>query len=294
MDCEWTFFSVDVELTNRCTENCAMCPRHRLTRPQGMMSEEVFARVLSLAERFASRVTFSGFGNPLFHPKWRDCVDRVRAVGLPAGLVLHPSVLTMETLQMLQEHPPSHLEVSFPSVDPGYFSVLCPNMGFHQALDRVMELRRLDVAPLVCVGLETPNSPESPATYRRFWKGRSVRSRVFPCHSRGGFLTDRQLLLARQAASVSCGLLAIHGFITWNGEVLACCHDLCGETRIGNVMRDEPLEIARLKWRYAADPPWRLCRSCDEFRKAWPLPSGPCPRDLSERGRCLARVTRKQ
>jgi Iron-sulfur cluster-binding domain len=195
---------------------------------------------------------------------------------------------------MLREHPPSHLEVSFPSVDPGYFSALCPNTGFQQALDRVVNLRQLDVAPLVCIGLETPGSPESSASYRRFWKERGIRSRVFPCHSRGGSLTDRQLLRARRTVSGSCGLLAIHGFIAWNGEVLACCHDLCGETRIGNVMDGEPEEIARSKGHYAADPPWRLCRSCDEFRKAWPLPDGPCPQDTVKRGLCLARVTRKQ
>jgi hypothetical protein len=293
VDCEWTFFSIDVELTNRCAENCAMCPRHRLTRPQGVMTEAVFARVLSLARRFASRVTFSGFGNPLLHPGWHDCLDRVRAAGLPAGMVLHPAVLTPAILTMLQEHPPSHLEVSFPSIDPGYFSGLCPNMDFQQALDRVENLRQLAVAPLVCVGLETANSPDRPAAYRRFWRARGIRSRVFPCHSRGGSLTDRQLLRARPTVSHSCGLLAIHGFIAWNGEVLACCHDLSGDTRIGSVMADGPEEIARLKGLYAVDPPWRLCRSCDEFRKAWLLPDGPCPQDFSERSRCLARVTRR-
>ena len=84
MDFKWTFLSADVELTNICAENCAMCPRKSLRRPQGFMSLEIFSRLLEVLVHFQSRVNFSGFGNPTLHPFWADCVKRVRAVFLPA------------------------------------------------------------------------------------------------------------------------------------------------------------------------------------------------------------------
>ena len=290
---EWSFFSLDVELTNHCRENCLMCPRHGLSRPQGVMGEEVFARVLALAKRFVSRVTFSGFGNPLLHPHWGEYLDRVRAAGLPAGMVLHAGALDDAAIAGLQAHPPSHLEISFPSVDPRQFARLCPNSDYHLALERVEALHRCQVAPLVMVGLATPGSPDSGKTYRAFWRERGLRGRVFPCHSRGGHLRQRGLLTAKPVASLSCGLLGLHGFIAWNGEVLACCHDLGGLTAFGSVLRDAPEELARRKASHAAAPPWEMCRSCDEFRKAWPLPTGPCPQDPGERGRYLAALTGK-
>lgn len=292
MDCEWTFFSVDVELTNCCAESCSMCPRSGLTRPQGYMSRQVFAKVLSALVRFGSRLTFSGFGNPTLHPFWGECIDAARAAGLPAGLVLHPSALTPEVVRQLQHHPPSHLEVSFPSIEPLLFAQLCPNSDFHEAVARVEHLQHLHLAPMVCVGLQTANASLSAAEYHRFWKERGVRTRVFPCHSRGGNLKDGELLQAKPVQARSCGLLAVHAFVAWNGDVLACCHDLSGESRIGNLAVDDPMIIAGHKARFAAEPAWQICRSCDEFRKGWPLPQGPCPRDPAERGRRLAAITR--
>lgn len=293
MESEWTFFSVDVELTNICGENCRMCPRKSLRRPTGFMSEEVFERVLALAARFSSRITFSGFGNPALHPRWGECIDRVRAAGLPAGLVLHPGALDGETLDGLRHHPPSHVEISFPSIDPQWFARLCPNSELVSAVRRVETLRLLNVAPLVCVGLEMPGRPDSAKEYRDFWKKRGIRSRIFPCHSRGGHLHDRDLLRAKPVHCLGCGLLAVHGFIAWNGEVLACCHDLDGTTRFGSVVDDSPEELAGRKAGHATDLPWEMCRNCDEFRKGWSVPTGPCPQSPGERGRYLAGLTKK-
>ncbi|MBU1567813.1 MAG: radical SAM protein [Proteobacteria bacterium] len=295
MDCKWTFLSADVELTNLCSENCAMCPRDHLQRPQGIMSQNVFSKVLEVLVGFDSRITFSGFGNPTLHPLWHSCVKQARAAGLPAGLVLHPSTLTSEVLQLLVRHPPSHLEISFPSIDPALFSRLCPRSDYTEAVRRVVELRRLNITPMVCVGLQTDGSLKSAGHYRSFWKAYGVRTRFFPCHSRGGNLQDRSWVRATPSQSQSCGLLAIHAFVAWNGDLLACCHDLTGETRIGNLCTDEPMLLAQQKSSFAeAGPPWALCQACDEFRKNWPLPEGACPRDPAERGRQLAKKVNKK
>ncbi|MHC4320816.1 MAG: hypothetical protein ACYST3_00895 [Planctomycetota bacterium] len=42
MPSDWSFVSVDMEITNQCSVECLMCPRGDITRPKGMMSEEVF------------------------------------------------------------------------------------------------------------------------------------------------------------------------------------------------------------------------------------------------------------
>lgn len=294
MDADWTFLSADVELTNHCAEDCAMCPREKLQRPRGVMPPEVFARVVEVLAGFRSRVTFSGLGNPTLHPSWAAWLSELRAAGLPAGLVLHPSALTPATLELLGQHPPSHLEISMPSVEPAPFARLCPNTDFEEAVRRVVELHRRNIAPLVCVGLETPGAPGAARRYREFWRAHGIRSRFFPCHSRGGQLHDASLVTARPSESSSCGLLALHAFIAWNGDLLACCHDLTGATRLGNLGADDPQVLATRKAQCAAAPPWSLCRTCDEFRKDWPLPAGDCPSDPARRADRLRRATRRR
>lgn len=295
MDAEWTFLSADVELTNHCGENCAMCPRQQMCRPYGFMPKEVFEKVLEVLMQFRSRVTFSGLGNPTLHRSWAQWLSRVRATGLPAGLVLHASTISSKVLDLLAKHPPSHLEISFPSIDPALFARLCPQADFNQCVENVLQLQNKAIAPLVCVGLETKECAGSAKAYSTFWKSHGIRSRFFPCHSRGGNLQDLSLVTAAPSPSLSCGLLAVHAFIAWNGDLLACCHDLKGETRIGNVMHDDPLALVRQKAHHAENgPPWSICQTCDEFRKGWALPEGDCPQDPALRAAQLRRATARR
>ena len=69
MPSDWTFVSVDMELTNQCGSECLMCPRDGITRSKGMMSEEVFKTVSDKLIREGSLITFSGMEDPLSHPR---------------------------------------------------------------------------------------------------------------------------------------------------------------------------------------------------------------------------------
>ncbi len=64
MPSDWSFVSVDVELTNLCGSECLMCPRDGITRPKGMMSEDVFMTVSDQLIKEGSLITFSGMGDP--------------------------------------------------------------------------------------------------------------------------------------------------------------------------------------------------------------------------------------
>lgn len=98
------------------------------------------------------------------------------------------------------------------------------------------------------------------------------------CHSRGGNLRvpgvyDPKYL---ETESGKCGLFHFHTFVTWEGDVLACCHDLTGDTQIGNLVNDDVYVIAERKRKIMCDyVSFPLCRKCDEpLRHRFP------PRDL--------------
>ncbi|MCP4252252.1 MAG: hypothetical protein GY775_02380 [Candidatus Scalindua sp.] len=59
MPSDWSFVSVDMELTNQCDSECLMCPRESITRPRGLMSEDVFNIVSDKLVREGSLITFS-------------------------------------------------------------------------------------------------------------------------------------------------------------------------------------------------------------------------------------------
>ena len=81
--------------------------------------------------------------------------------------------------------------------------------------------------------------------------GRSggVGSSMTVCHGRGGNLRVPGVyeLQSFGLESGKCSLFQFHTFVTWEGEVLACCHDLTGATLIGSLANDDVSVIAERK-----------------------------------------------
>jgi MoaA/NifB/PqqE/SkfB family radical SAM enzyme len=65
-----SFHEVNIELTNQCNFDCWFCPRSAMTRPQGRMSYENFARLVDalLKADVINEVALAGIGEPTLHP----------------------------------------------------------------------------------------------------------------------------------------------------------------------------------------------------------------------------------
>lgn len=65
-----------------------------------------------------------------------------------------------------------------------------------------------------------------------------------------------------------CGLFPKINFITWNGDILACCQDLDGSTKIGNIKDLSLKQLAIEKYEMIIEGSWfNICKHCDdEFR----------------------------
>lgn len=89
-----------VEPTNRCNLNCRTCIRNVWNEPQGMMSDEVFDRVIEGLRAFTPtpKVFFGGLGEPLLHPKIKEMVARTKAIGATTELITNGTLLTPKLL----------------------------------------------------------------------------------------------------------------------------------------------------------------------------------------------------
>ena len=292
MDARWTFFSVDVEISNRCDVGCMMCPRSKLARDRGIMTRETFAGVARALLPLKSRVTLSGMGNPLANPLWPEFVEEYKKKGGKIGLVVHGSHLSKEVLDTLERVQPNFLEISFPSVDENHFSSLCPNSDYRMAHRAIVSLlsnsfRRF---PIVVVGTRTGLNPDEETAASRHWEQHGLASRVFPCHSRGGSLEDASLVDSPIKTPVfqKCGLIGLHSFVTWQGKLLSCCHDMTGETEIGNLTNDEPETLMEKKSALLEEVnPFSMCIRCDDPYRMIEPPKGPFPESARKRRRVL-------
>ncbi len=294
----WPFYTVDLEITNRCEQACAFCPRRALTRERGAMPADRFETVAERLLESGAQVTLSGMGDPLSHPEWERFVRRYRARSGEMGLQVSAASLSPDKVERLVAAAPSFINLSLPSTSADTLKQLLPGCDPDELLRLALLLaercrRRLPLSVVALrTGLETETEQAGTA---RFWKQRQVPVRLFDCHSRGGNLTDERLLGRRRSVGLGrpCGLFARHAFVTWQGELLACCHDLSGETRLGDLCR-EPIEqlAGRKRALTGRVPPFELCRRCDELLRLLPLPAGDPPADRRQRSRYLRSLKR--
>ena len=85
---------------------------------------------------------------------------------------------------------------------------------------------------------------------------------LFPrqAHSRAGALHP-----CASMAAPGCGIFAKVHFVTWRGELLACCQDLDGSTRLGTLWSQGFLDLIQLKRTIIVEGRWpSLCSHCDD------------------------------
>ena len=94
---------VYIEPTNRCNITCVTCMRNIWDEPLGKMTEDTFEKILEGLKQITPRplVFFGGIGEPLFHPKTIEMVERVRAIGSPVEIITNAILLNAERSKRL-------------------------------------------------------------------------------------------------------------------------------------------------------------------------------------------------
>ncbi len=289
--CDWSFVSVDLELTNLCENRCALCPRCALVRPGGFMDQQAFRETARILGEQKSLVSLSGLGDPLVHPLLIDFCRELGGRGADVCVLMNAgSLARYADPEALVLAGPNAISVSFPSSRKEIFQKLCPGVSFEGALDAARTLIRSarGRVPVRVFGIRTRINGDEGADFVRFWKVEGVQAAMADCHGRGGNLPASDLYLPRDPGLPSgrCGLFAFHTFITWQADVLACCHDLTGATRLGNLLEHGPRGIARRKREILEKGSmFDLCRRCDEPLRLCAVPRGPRPSTRKARRR---------
>jgi MoaA/NifB/PqqE/SkfB family radical SAM enzyme len=252
----------DVELSARCNCRCSFCPRERISRPAGLMADGTLD-LLATWIPLGARVMLSGLGEPLLHPRAAEFVANLKKGGRTAGVTTNATLLTAEVTSALVSAGIDILELSVPSRDPELHRRLMPGVDPEEVLRnlenvRAIRPRSLRVYLAVVRTAETrPGIRELKAFARE--KGFTLYAR--DPHSRGGSL----YVPRRRRPSRGCGVFAKVTFVAWTGEVLACCNDVSGCTRIGDVREASFEELRRRKREILLRESWFApCPACDD------------------------------
>jgi pyruvate-formate lyase-activating enzyme len=251
----------DVEVTARCNVRCSICPRERIARGPGDMDPALFNRLLPWLPR-ASRVIFSGLGEPLLHPRLTDFVGALKERGHTVGLTTNGTLLNPPAIQPLLSSGLDLLYFSLPSLDPETYEKIMKGAVQKEVLenlDRWAAARPDSLATFLTAVLFEENAGEKEAL-RALARERGFRTFFRPLHSRGGALYTPE-----SPRAGACGIFAKVTFIAWNGDLLPCCNDTAGKHPLGTVMTRTFEEIREGKRRRIAEgDEFEPCAGCDD------------------------------
>ncbi len=186
---------VYIEPTNRCNITCRTCMRNIWDEQLGKMSDETFTRILDGLKDVSPKPTvfFGGLGEPLFHPRTVEMVERVRAIGAPVELITNGILLNAERSRRLIDAGLGTLWVSLDGSKPESYE----DVRLGAELPRVLEnietfrsLRRHSFRPTPEIGINfvamkrnIADLPDVLALARRLGARRFMVSNVLPYDS---------------------------------------------------------------------------------------------------------------
>lgn len=290
---------LDIELTNVCNLRCVMCPRNDMTRKLGFMPPEVFKRIVDeMAIHHATEpmegVWLHLYGESILHPQFIELTRYMRdkIPTLPyIGMSTNCTYLDEKHCNILFESGLTRLVLSIDGATKETYEKIRVRGDFEEVTEnarRFLQMRDERGAEFPRVRMQIIRMKETEAEIEQFrqqWQPLLRPTDVMYIKKFtdfGGQVDDRGV---RQQWSewknmsfnlpTACGLTYFALAIHYNGDVVACCFDVHGEMKLGNVM-DKSLEeiwhgpelrdireahLARQLEKYP------LCAKCDELSR---------------------------
>jgi MoaA/NifB/PqqE/SkfB family radical SAM enzyme len=141
----WRLSKLYIEPTNMCNLDCRTCMRNTWDEKQGMMSEEVFSRIIEGLKEFnpMPSVFFGGIGEPLAHPDIVRMISRFKDLEIPVELITNGVLLTKEKSLELLDARLDTLWVSIDGATPESYADIRLGATLPQVLENLADFRKL-------------------------------------------------------------------------------------------------------------------------------------------------------
>jgi radical SAM protein with 4Fe4S-binding SPASM domain len=270
---------VRIELTNKCGAKCNYCAHQKMTREQGIMSQEVFEKVIADSKKLLPTlqwVYLHGIGESLLDPKVFDRISYTRE-NLPTCLLTLNTTaynLTKAKSKKLINSGLDVLIVSMSGSSSEDYKKYETGMTYSKVETNIRYLIENNsdwkvniILQIVSQDVTMPKYEEVRAKWKDFPVGVAVK-RIHP------FLdTNQDLVSGIEAQNHICGCVNDTILVYWNGELGLCCWDYDNFYKIGNIKDDtllnlhnnDKMESLRSSMKGGAYLEIKPCSICDRF-----------------------------
>ena len=266
------------ELTNKCAYHCTICPREKMTRDQGVMSMELYKKIIDEAiPRGLEFVTLLGFGEPMLDKYFLDRVRYAKEKKLSVSTDTTGYLLKEKLAEELINLKMDSIRFSCFSTTKEIYHKLHYLNTFDLAIQRINKLIELknkhnSIYPKTGVYFVRQDlNRHQTEDFINYWKDRVDEVNVWEAHNWTDTLELRSKNYKRKK---TCGRPHSGPLqIRYNGKISACCFDFNSQLITGDLSKQSLDEIEsnqnniNLKKAHSTGDmsKYSMCDNCDQM-----------------------------
>jgi MoaA/NifB/PqqE/SkfB family radical SAM enzyme len=282
------FFSIDLEVTNRCNASCHFCPRDR-TPHQGLMSLETFEQSLIRAQEYRDQVTAAvapepveveislcGLGEPLLNKLTPEFARRVRDAGFSCAVSSNGALLDERRGREIIDAGVRVIYLNIGDIGQAYEDVY--KLPFEKTRDNIVRFNELSQGQVeVCIVLVDYKADAAHLKEMRdYWGQYGISTfQEFEIMNRGGSLfvdhmqyetfpeqVEAEQMLRAGGETPLCGAPFAYLFVGYDANYYLCCSDWEKRAPLGSVFDGSFLDVTAAKLAHTIDRQ-AVCRTCN-------------------------------
>ncbi|HXW07246.1 MAG TPA: radical SAM/SPASM domain-containing protein [Vicinamibacterales bacterium] len=269
---------VQIESTNICNAKCVFCPRDEMHRSQGVMTLDLFRRVVDeCAALGITHVRVHNYGEPFMDRRLVDKVRYAKQKGIrEVGMISNGSLITEPVARGIIEAGLDAINISVDASGREVFESTRVGLNYDKVIGNIERLVRLRGElgrrrPKLILSFVRQNNSADEQAFIEHWKGVADKIHVTDLHNWAGTLHRES------DVNYPCYRPWLTFTVLWDGRVSLCCADFDGRTVLGDLNTSTIQEIwnsdtyRRVRRDHLESGGPAICQSCDLPRKDSPL-----------------------
>jgi sulfatase maturation enzyme AslB (radical SAM superfamily) len=269
---------VQIESTNICNAKCVFCPRDEMHRTQGVMSMELFRKIVDeCAELGITHVRVHNYGEPFMD---RNLVEKVRYAkqkGIKeVGMISNGSLITENVARGMIEAGLDAINISVDASGREVFESTRLGLNYDKVIANIERIVRIRgelgrTRPKLILSFVRQNNSADEQAFIEHWKKIADKIHITDLHNWAGTLNKES------DVNYPCYRPWLTFTVLWDGRVSLCCADFDGRNVLGDLntstikdVWNAPAYLAARRMHLESGGP-DICRSCDLPRKDSPL-----------------------
>ncbi len=223
----------DIEATAKCNIKCIMCPREKITRKTKTMPPKLFSILKDWLPQDNTCLCFCGMGEPLLNKHLCNYILSLGNGKRTLGIVTNGTLLLPEFIDRLILTNINFIEISFNSLHKDNCEKIMKGLIYKQIMRNLEYLSKVrpDKLRVKLAFTEQRANSHEIEDIKKFAEKLGFEFQHNIIHKRGGHYLQNYTNNSKLSV---CGIFPKRQFISCTGDILACCHDLKGDTVIQN------------------------------------------------------------